>query len=90
MTAPALGSVPRVCMGLKDVVGLDGTSPADGSTLLNSNVECIGGALENSFAFLVWLLSCETLSPPMKEVVFVLSLVWEIPARSCSVLEVVP
>ena len=40
-------------MGLKDVVGLDGTSRANGSTLLGSKVECIGGALENSFAFLV-------------------------------------
>ena len=57
-------------MGLKDVVGLDGTSRADGSTLLDSKVECIGGALENSFAFLVWLFSCETLSPPMEEAVF--------------------
>ena len=66
----ALGSVPLVCVGLNDVVGLDGTSRADGSTLLSSKVECIGGALKTSLACLLWLLSCETLSPPMDEAVF--------------------
>ena len=57
-------------MGLKDVVGLDGTSRADGFTLLDLNVAFTGGALENSFAFLIWMFSCETLSPPIEEAVF--------------------
>ena len=59
-----------VGVGLCNVVGLDGTSHADGSTLLGSKVECIGGALETSLACLFWLLSCETLSPPMDDAVF--------------------
>ena len=79
-------------MGLNDVVGLDGTSRADGSTLLGSKVECIGGALENCLACLLWLLSCETLSPPMDDAVFGTKSGMENPchvtlcARQCSMI----
>lgn len=77
-------------MGWNDVVGLDGTSSADGSTLLDSKVECIGGALENFVTFLTWLLSLETLSPPIEEVILGAKSGMETPARSYFALNVVP